>query len=236
MRTSMQHRAVRAGGQGSWYKNALRAGASALVVGCAISASSAMAQDEPQPEPEVADTATVEEPTSEIIVSGLRQSLANAQNIKRDADTFVDAITAQDIGALPDRSVTEALQRVPGVAINRFSGSNDPDRFSVEGSGVVVRGLNFVRSEFNGRSAFAAGVGGQALNFADVPAELLGSVIISKNATAETIEGGLAGTVNLNTRKPFDNNGLKMAFGAEANYGDFRKEWTPCQWTPSVTS
>ncbi|WP_233999796.1 TonB-dependent receptor [Porphyrobacter sp. TH134] len=227
MRTSMQHRAVRAGGQGSWYKNALRAGASALVVGCAISASSAMAQDEPQPEPEVADTATVEEPTSEIIVSGLRQSLANAQNIKRDADTFVDAITAQDIGALPDRSVTEALQRVPGVAINRFSGSNDPDRFSVEGSGVVVRGLNFVRSEFNGRSAFAAGVGGQALNFADVPAELLGSVIISKNATAETIEGGLAGTVNLNTRKPFDNNGLKMAFGAEANYGDFRKEWTP---------
>jgi len=139
----------------------------------------------------------------------------------------VDAITAADIGALPDRSVTEALQRLPGVAINRFAGSNDPDHFSVEGAGVVVRGLNFVRSEFNGRTAFAAGVGGQALNFADVPSELLGSVIVSKNSTADMIEGGLAGTVNLNTRKPFDNNGFHVAFSAEANYGDMREEWTP---------
>lgn len=223
MRIAMQHHGVRASRRDSWFKSALRAGASALVVGSAIGASAAAAQDETQAE----ETPAVELPANEIIVSGLRRSLANAQNIKRDADTVVDAITAQDIGALPDRSVTEALQRVPGVAINRFAGSNDPDHFSVEGSGVVVRGLNFVRSEFNGRSAFSAGVGGQALNFADVPAELLGSVIISKNATAEMIEGGLAGTVNLNTRKPFDNNGLTVAFSAEANYGDFRKEWTP---------
>jgi len=230
MRTSMHDHRVRATSQDSWFKSVLRAGASALVVGSALGASAAFAQDEAQPASEVEDAAVAEDPAlaeNEIVVSGLRQSLANAQNIKRDSDTVVDAITAQDIGALPDRSVTEALQRVPGVAINRFAGSSDPDHFSVEGSGVVVRGLNFVRSEFNGRSAFAAGVGGQALNFADVPAELLGSVIISKNATAETIEGGLAGTVNLNTRKPFDNNGLKIAFSAEANYGDFRKEWTP---------
>ncbi|MCL9999639.1 MAG: TonB-dependent receptor [Erythrobacter sp.] len=227
MRTSMQPRGVGAGGRQPWYKSLLRAGASALVVSSAIGASAAFAQDQAEAEPEAQDTVAAEEPATEIIVSGLRQSLANAQALKRDADTVVDAITAQDIGALPDRSVTEALQRVPGVAINRFAGSNDPDHFSVEGSGVVVRGLNFVRSEFNGRSAFAAGVGGQALNFADVPAELLGSVIISKNATAETIEGGLAGTVNLVTRKPFDSNGFKAAFTAEANYGDFRKEWTP---------
>jgi TonB-dependent receptor len=227
MRTAVQGHGVGAGVRDSWFKSALRAGASALVVSSAISGSGVWAQDQTQPEPEVEDTAAVEEPANEIIVSGLRASLANAQNVKKNADTVVDAITAQDIGALPDRSVTEALQRVPGVAINRFAGSNDPDHFSVEGSGVVVRGLNFVRSEFNGRSAFGAGVGGQALNFADVPAELLGSVIISKNATAESIEGGLAGTVNLNTRKPFDNNGFKVAFSAEANYGDFRKEWTP---------
>lgn len=228
MRTSMQPHGVGPGGRQPWYKSVLRAGASAVVLGSAIGASAAFAQDQQAPaEPETQDTVAAEEPVAEIIVSGLRQSLANAQSVKRNSDTVVDAITAQDIGALPDRSVTEALQRVPGVAINRFAGSNDPDHFSVEGSGVVVRGLNFVRSEFNGRSAFAAGVGGQALNFADVPAELLGSVIISKNATAESIEGGLAGTVNLNTRKPFDNNGFKFAFSGEANYGDFRKEWTP---------
>lgn len=175
------------------------------------------AESEPAPEPGVND----------IVVTGIRQSLANAQAIKRNADTVVDAITAQDIGALPDRSVTEALQRVPGVSINRFAGSNDPDHFSVEGSGVVVRGLNFVRSEFNGRSTFSAGVGGQAINFADVPSELLGSVEIYKNATADLIEGGLAGTVNLNTRKPLDNRGFHIGGGVEANYGDFRKEWTP---------
>jgi len=163
----------------------------------------------------------------EITITGIRASLANAQSIKRNSDTIVDAITAQDIGALPDRSVTEALQRVPGVAMNRFAGSNDPDHFSVEGSGVVVRGLNFVRSEFNGRDTFSAGVGGQAINFADVPAELLGSVEVYKNATAEAIEGGLAGTVNLNTRKPFDSKGFHIGFDVEGSYGDLEKRLSP---------
>lgn len=204
-------------------RHSLRAGGSMVAIGCLLASAAAHAQDEPA----AASAADAAEDDNAIVVTGIRQSLANSQNIKRDSDTVVDAITAEDIGALPDRSVTEALQRVPGVAINRFAGSNDPDHFSVEGSGVVVRGLNFVRSEFNGRTAFAAGVGGQALNFADVPSELLGSVIISKNSTADMIEGGLAGTVNLNTRKPFDNDGFHVAFSAEANYGDFRKDWTP---------
>ena len=162
-----------------------------------------------------------------IIVTGIRQSLQNAQNIKRNSDTVVDAITAQDIGALPDRSVTEALQRVPGVSINRFAGSSDPDHFSAEGSGVVVRGLTFVRSEFNGRDTFSTGVDGQAINFQDVPAELLGSVEVYKNITADLIEGGLSGTVNMNLRLPFDNKGLHIGYDVEANYGDFAKKWSP---------
>jgi TonB-dependent receptor len=162
-----------------------------------------------------------------IIITGIRQSLANSQQIKRNSDTIVDAITAQDIGNLPDRSVTEALQRVPGVEINRFAGSNDPDHFSVEGSGVTVRGLTFVRSEFNGRDTFSTGVYGQAINFSDVPPELLGTVEVYKNSTADMIEGGLAGTVNLNTRLPFDKEGLLVGFDLEANWGDMRKKWTP---------
>jgi TonB-dependent receptor len=149
-----------------------------------------------------------------------------AQDIKRDAAQIVDSVTAEDIGALPDRSVTEALQRVPGVAINRFAGSNDPDHFSVEGSGVVIRGLTFVRGEFNGRDAFSAN-GGRQLGFSDVPAEMLGSVIVAKNATAEMIEGGLAGTVNLNTRVPLDNRGFHWGFTAEVSYGDLAKEFAP---------
>jgi TonB-dependent receptor len=201
----------------------LKTGVSGLAVILLMAATPAYAQDAEAPAEDLSEGAE----NDVIVVTGIRESLANAQKIKKDSDTVVDAITSEDIGALPDRSVTEALQRVPGVAINRFAGSNDPDHFSVEGSGVVIRGLNFVRSEFNGRTAFSAGVGGQALSFADVPSELLGSVIIAKNSTADMIEGGLAGTVNLNTRKPFDKRGFNLAFSAEANYGDFRKEWTP---------
>ena len=219
-------------------RSALKGGASALTIGALFASAGAFAQDNPNanqaaktaPAPAGnadATPAPAENTGNAILVTGIRASLANSQEIKRNSDTVVDAITAQDIGALPDRSVTEALQRVPGVSINRFAGTNDPDHFSVEGSGVVIRGLNFVRSEFNGRDAFSAGVGGQALNFADVPSELLGSVIISKNATADMIEGGLAGTVNLNTRKPFDNKGFHIAFDAEGNYGDMEKKWSP---------
>jgi len=162
-----------------------------------------------------------------IIITGIRQSLRNSQEIKRNSDTVVDAITAQDIGALPDRSVTEALQRVPGVAINRFSGTSDPDHFSVEGSGVTIRGLTFVASQFNGRDTFSTGVYGQGINFQDVPAELLGSVEVYKETTADRIEGGLSGTVNMNLRLPFDNKGFHVGYDIEANYADLDKKWSP---------
>src|SRR5215831_13535006 len=104
----------------------------------------------------------------EVVVTGIRSSLESSQEIKKSAEVFVDSVTAEDIGAMPDRSVTEVLQRIPGVAINRFAGSNDPDHFSIEGSGVVVRGLNQVRSELNGRDTFSAN-NGRFLSFADVP-------------------------------------------------------------------
>ena len=124
-------------------RHSLRAGGSLFAIGCLLASAAAHAQDDPSAAA-AADAAADDE--GAIIVTGIRASLESAQNIKRNADTVVEAITAQDIGALPDRSVTEALQRVPGISINRFAGSNDPDHFSVEGSGVVIRGLNFVRS------------------------------------------------------------------------------------------
>lgn len=168
----------------------------------------------------------VQDDDSVIVVSGFRASLESAQNIKRDADTFVDVITAEDIGALADRSVAEALQRVPGVNISRFEQRDDPDRFSVEGSGVIIRGLPYVRSELNGRDIFSAN-GGRALSFNDISPELLGRVEVFKNQTADMIEGGIAGTVNLVTRKPLDNPGFRLAGTVEANYGDLAEEWSP---------
>ncbi|WP_267393649.1 MULTISPECIES: TonB-dependent receptor [unclassified Sphingomonas] len=163
---------------------------------------------------------------SDIVVTGLRQSLANAQSIKRNADTVVDAITAEDIGALPDRSVNEALQRVPGVAISRFAAPSDSAHFSVEGSGVTIRGLSYVRGEFNGRDTFAAGAG-REIGFNDVPTELVGSVEVYKNLTADLIEGGISGTVSINTRKPFDTKESLLYLSAGVNYGDLDKRGAP---------
>ncbi len=162
----------------------------------------------------------------EIVITGIRQSIATAQALKRDADTFVDAITASDIGALPDRSVSEALQRVPGVNVLRFAGPNDPDHFAVEGAGVVVRGLPFVRSELNGRDVFGANSGG-VLGFEDVSPELLGSIRVFKNQSADLIEGGIAGSIDLRTRLPFDQDGQLISFSLEGNYGDLSEEFAP---------
>lgn len=166
------------------------------------------------------------ESLQEVVVTGLRKSLESAQEIKKNAEVFVDSITSEDIGALPDRSVTEALQRIPGVAISRFAAGNDPDHFSIEGSGVVVRGLPQVRSELNGRDTFSAN-SGRFLSFSDVPPELLGGVDVYKNQSAEMIEGGLAGSVNLRTLVPFDVDGQRIAGSLEGNYGDFAEEWAP---------
>lgn len=166
------------------------------------------------------------EELDEVIVTGIRGSLRSAQDFKRQSDTVVDVITAEDIGALADRSVAEALQRVPGVNIGRFQKTTDPDRFSVEGAGVIIRGLPFVRSELNGRDVFSA-AGGRELSFNDVSPELLGRIEVFKNSTSDMIDGGIAGTVNLVTRKPLDSQGFQLAGAFEANYGDLAEEWSP---------
>ncbi|MDR7090398.1 MULTISPECIES: TonB-dependent receptor [Cellvibrio] len=178
--------------------------------------------------PSFAQDTTEEKDASveEIVVTGVRANLQNAQDVKRSSDTFVDAISAEDIGSLPDRSVLEAMQRIPGVSIERFAAANDPDHFGVEGSGAVIRGMSATRSEFNGRDSFTAN-SGRGLSFQDVPPELMAGVQVFKNQSADMVEGGIGGTVNLITRKPFDSNDRVMAFNVDYSYGDLAEEWTP---------
>ena len=162
----------------------------------------------------------------EIIISTQRANLEDAQQTKRNASTFVDSISSKDIGSLPDRSVLEAMQRIPGVSIERFAGANDPDHFGVEGSGATIRGMSQTRSEFNGRDSFTAN-SGRGLSFQDVPPELMAGVDIYKNQSADMIEGGIGGTVSLRTRKPFDQPGRTMAFTADVSYGDMVDKYSP---------
>ncbi|UYY59329.1 TonB-dependent receptor [Sphingomonas sp. S2-65] len=149
--------------------------------------------------------------TDDIVVTGLRASLQSAQAIKQNADQFVDSITAIDIGKLPDKNVAETLQRISGIQITRNRG---------EGSGIAIRGLTQVRTEINGRDAFS-GSGGRSLSFEDVPSELLAGVDVYKNPSAELIEGGIGGTVNLRTRMPFDERGTDWLVAATVGANNY---------------
>jgi len=123
----------------------------------------------------------------EVVVTGNRAAIQNALETKRNAEEIVDSISAVDIGALPDRSVTEALQRVPGISIGRTDEPRDIDRLNVEGSGVQIRGLSWVRTELNGRDTFGA-KNGRSLGWEDVTPELAAGVDVYKNPSADIVE------------------------------------------------
>ncbi|CAN5532689.1 TonB-dependent receptor [soil metagenome] len=198
------------------HRKSMLMGASALVL-CAAAPITAFAQTAP-----AAPVDTIEE----VVVTGQRAALQSAQKLKQNAEQLVDSITATDIGALPDRSVTEALQRISGVTIGRTAEARDASRLSIEGSGVQVRGLSWVRGELNGRDSFSA-KSGRALSFEDISPELMAGVDVYKNPSADLVEGGVGGTVNLRTRTPFDQVGRVVAYSADYSYGDLRKKWEP---------
>ncbi|MGZ3304436.1 MAG: TonB-dependent receptor plug domain-containing protein, partial [Asticcacaulis sp.] len=188
----------------------------------AFGVTSVHAQDAAAPAAKPAATAD----SQVVVITGIRSSLQNAAQIKRKATTFVDSITASDVSALPDLSVAEALQRVPGVTVTRFSIGGSPDFPSPEGRGNLIRGLGFVRSEFNGRDAFSAN-GGRSLDWSSIPPQLVGGVDVYKNSSADLIQGGIGGTINLRTLEPFDRKGFFLAASTDWNYGDLAKKWSP---------
>ena len=176
--------------------------------------------------PGIQDPGSSDAKPDDVIITGVRQNLESAQARKRNADTFVDSLTADEIGSFPDKSVAEALQRVAGVTVSRFAGTGDTSHFSAEPSGVLVRGLTQVRSEFNGRDSFSAN-SGRGLSYSDVSPELLSGVDTYKNQTAELIEGGIAGTINIRTRLPFDSKERYFSFAVDEIYNDIAKRGTP---------
>lgn len=145
-----------------------------------------------------------------IVVVGNRESLASAQAIKRDKLEIVDSIVADDIIKLPDFSVTDALQRITGVQITQDRG---------EGANVTIRGLSQMETTLNGREVFTAGAG-RTLNFDDVPAEMVSGIDVYKTSSANLIEGGVGGTVDLRTHRPFDFQGAEFVGSGRLLYDD----------------
>lgn len=193
---------------------ALLCGASIVSLLTCGAPSWAAAQTAPAVAPAASQDDDDTDKVDEVVVTGIRASLASAQNIKRNSEQFVDSITAVDIGRLPDVNIAEALQRVSGVQITRTYG---------EGSGIAIRGLTNVRSELNGRDIFSAN-GGRALSWDEVGADLLAGVDVYKNPSAEMIEGGLGGTINLRTRLPFDAPGRVASASVSGTHYDLAND------------
>lgn len=149
-----------------------------------------------------------------IEVFGKRASLASAQEIKQQKLEIVDSVVADDINKLPDFNVTDALSRVTGIQILRDRG---------EGSGVAIRGLTQIETLLNGREIFTAG-NGRTIDFADIPSEMLAGIDVYKTSAADHIEGGIGGTVDLRTRRPFDFAGKELSGSVRSIYSDLVKK------------
>lgn len=187
-----------------------------LLVGAAIAAlASAPALAQTAPATGASDSETGEE----ILVSGYRRSLDEAIEMKRETIGFSDSIVATDIADFPEQNLSEALQRVPGVTIERERGL---------GTRVNVRGLP---SEFTfvsiNKLATASGSGGRDVEFDIFASELIQSVTVQKSPIASDEEGGIAGSVSIRTARPFDTPGLRLVGSAEGAYNSISEKIDP---------
>jgi len=160
-----------------------------------------------------------EEEVEIITVTGIRGSLIKSKDIKMEADTVVDAITAEDIGKFPDQNVAESLQRVTGVSIDRKGG---------EGQLITVRGMGpeFTSVLLNQRT-LATTSGGRAFSFDILASELISGAEVHKTQSAHLQEGAIGATVNVNTFKPFDIDGFKAIGSVKAQYDDMTSDIKP---------
>jgi TonB-dependent receptor len=171
------------------------------------------ATQQAQPSPTQLDT---------VQVTGIRNSLSQAMDIKRDSAGVVDAISAEDIGKFPDTNLAESLQRITGISIERRDG---------EGAQVTARGFGpqFNMVTLNGRQmpgADAFGAAGQvaiggvdggtrAFNFAQLAAEAVNGIEVYKTSQANVPSGGIGATINILTGRPFDHEGIVASAGAK---------------------
>lgn len=177
---------------------------SVLALGTLLSFPPATAQQTAEPP---TDNKTVVLET--FVVTGTRASLISAQEIKRESVQLVDSIVAEDIGKLPDNTVADALQRVPGIQVGRNNG---------EVTTVLIRGLPNLGTTLNGNEIFTGTSRGVALQ--DIPAELVAGVDVYKSTSPDKIEGGIAGLIDIRLRKPLDFSKSQFAASGRLIHGE----------------
>ena len=186
-----------------------------LAIAIAVAAGlCAMPQAVAEQQAPAAEASAAKEKDIEVIqVTGsFRDSLSNALNVKRQSDSALDAIMAEDIADFPDLNLAESLQRIPGVAISRAAG---------EGRQISVRGLGpeFTRVRINGMEAISTSGGtdqigganrGRGFDFNTFSSDLFSSLTVRKTASADVEEGSLGATVDLRAARPFDYEGFYL--------------------------
>lgn len=159
-----------------------------------------------------------------IVVTGMRESMKTSVARKKNTMEIVESITADDIGKLPDPNVAETLTRIPGVQGYRYGGEGASP--VGEGSGLTIRGLSGqTASRVDGRAYFTAG--GREFNIEGAIPGMISGVDVYKNPSAEHIEGGIGGLVNIRTRMPLDFSGLTITGAVSARYNDLAKKVKP---------
>src|ERR1700759_3931247 len=165
--------------------------------------------------PSLAQAQQVAGGVESVTVTGYAASLQKATDSKRDSTNFTDSVFAEDIGKFPDTNIAESLNRIPGVTISR--------EIDGEGLNIQIRGLgtNFTKVTLNGANVAVASTGAADASNANrevdlnmFPTELFTQLSVSKSPTADLLEGGAAGNVNLRSARPFDKEGFRFVYNA----------------------
>lgn len=156
----------------------------------------------------------------EVVVTGVRAAQERAINIKRNSAAVVDSISAEDIGKLPDTTISDSLQRVTGVQINRSAG---------QGGIISIRGSGEVLTTMNGELFLTAeNILDSKANYQDVPSSLITGSNVYKSMSAKQLEGGIGGSVDLLARKSLTlDGGLNTSARVQASTGSITKTTVP---------
>ncbi|MET0498647.1 MAG: TonB-dependent receptor [Steroidobacteraceae bacterium] len=161
----------------------------------------------------------------EVVVSGIRGSLRESLQTKRDADSIIDVITSEDIGKFPDKNVADSLQRIPGVSVDRIWG---------EGRDIFVRGTDSTmnRTLMNGQSVASAywwanDNPSRGFNYDILASELVSALEVHKSPEANLDEGSIGGLVNVRTRRPMELEPFTARASLEGQYSDLPDEIDP---------
>jgi iron complex outermembrane receptor protein len=167
---------------------------------------------------------TKKDETQQVTVTGVRASMQQSLNQKRNAESHIEVITAEDIGKMPDKNVADSLQRVSGVTTSSASGNeggfDENDRVSMRGTNpsltqTLINGHNMAAGDWFVLNQSGAGVG-RSISYTLLPSELVGRIEVNKSSQASLVEGGVAGSINVITRKPLE---FKKQLTAEASLG-----------------